>query len=67
MTELKDIDIGTLKYVADFGKQFKLLYCRAWKKCIRQFRFLVMRYAIQIFFVLICLALYFDVVLPDTE
>lgn len=61
LTELKDKSIESIKYVASFGEQFKLLYGRAIKKCFRQKKFLVMRYAIQIFFAILCLILYFDV------
>jgi len=63
LTELQNRDIGSVKYVASFSKQFKLLYGRSIKKCIRQKKFLVIRYAIQIFFALLCLALYFNVLL----
>ena len=53
----------TIKYVAEPMTQFKLLYVRASKKCLRKKQMSIMRYFIQIFFALMALALYFDVFL----
>ena len=61
LTQFENSDLEKLKYTAGPFLQFSLLYKRALTKCIRQKELCIIRYAVQLFFAILSLILYYDV------
>ncbi len=61
LTKFENVDIGTLKYAASWGKQFSILYKRACRNYFRSSSSTVIRYLDQIVVALIALALFYNV------